>query len=118
MPDYNLTKSAQAVEDSLALIDEGNSKLLDTVLAGAGVPLNAAALLANTQLTPTVGQTIYHTGNTGVTTFNGPIIDGSEEAINLGFSNVGAVQLARATTASTSQIQFYNPNGQVDGDIC
>ena len=40
MHDFNLTKSAQAVDDSLALIDEANSKLVDGVIASAGVLLN------------------------------------------------------------------------------
>lgn len=110
MPDFNLTKSAQAVDNSLALIDEANNKLLDTVVASVGVPLNSAVLLANTQLTPTTGQTLYHTGNTGLVAFSG-----SPSGNFIGLSDTGFAQITMGSVGSTSfnKMVFQNDNGTV-----
>lgn len=111
MPDFNLTKTAQGVEGSLALIDEGNDKLVDSVVAAVGVPLNAAALLANTQLTPTIGQDLYHTGNTGTLTF-GSAIPISELGIRMR-DGLALTTYSQSTTTNVSSLEFQNPTGLV-----
>ncbi len=114
MPDFNLTKSAQAVDDSLALIDNANNKLIDTVVAGVGVPLNAAALLSNTQLTPTVGQTIYHTGNVGGVKFNSAKPTAGEDLLVISPNNSATkIESSFPGTTNAFHVGFANGNGAV-----
>lgn len=112
MPDYNLTKSAQAVDDSLALIDEANSKLLDTVVASVGVPLNSTVNLANTQLSPTVGQALYHTGNTGVLVFGDSPLTPSNPNVQIRNTS-GRIDVSNTGTGFSTTLEFINPNGVV-----
>lgn len=117
MPDFNLSRTAQEVDEALSLIDGVNNKLFDTVVASAGVPINAAATLANTQLASTAGQTLYHTGNTGYTSFNEISVDGSVNGLSLNPLDTSTVIVtARGTAGAAAHFLFRNVNGTV-GDI-
>lgn len=59
-------------------------------------------------------QELYHTGNTGAVTFNGPTIIGSAiEGVNISFANLGLIQISTSKTIESTHLAFNNPNGKV-----
>lgn len=73
--------------------------------------------LADTQLTPTTGFDLYHTGNTSSAKFGVDGVSQVGEVISIGSNLNNAIIGISRTSVSTSQgmMQFFNSTGQVGG---
>lgn len=67
---------------------------------------------ADTLLTSADGEILYHTGNTGVTSYSNTNPDGTTDEIVFGLGSA-IIRTARVGTSSLAHFRFINSNGQV-----
>ena len=77
-----------------------------------GADIDLAVTNATSLLPAAVGETLYHTGNTGPWIFDDADGVAGVDSTTFG-STLGFISIARNTTASANLMTFVNPNGKV-----